>query len=190
MYPWLNGVCVCREEAQSLVQGYPGAKFKKFKTKPEAEQWYKDNLPLRPLNPQATIPTPNTSTVSSPKVTFADSGSAGVTRVPSKPPPITLSKPAPQLTSRAVTIATPVVAQTLRIAAPKNTTVDIVYSDGACKSNGRSGAVAGIGVWWGPNDPRYAISFVLVHSSIRADQIPQGTCLRDALVVRRTTEQN
>jgi len=29
-----------------------------------------------------------------------------------------------------------------------------VYSDGACRGNGRPSAVAGIGVWWGPQDPR------------------------------------
>lgn len=31
---------------------------------------------------------------------------------------------------------------------------DVVYCDGACKGNGRAGSVAGIGVWWGRNDPR------------------------------------
>ncbi|TFK63966.1 ribonuclease H-like protein, partial [Pluteus cervinus] len=31
---------------------------------------------------------------------------------------------------------------------------DVVYSDGACKGNGRPGSVAGIGVWWGHDDPR------------------------------------
>ncbi|KAF8956085.1 ribonuclease H-like domain-containing protein, partial [Flammula alnicola] len=31
---------------------------------------------------------------------------------------------------------------------------DVVYSDGACKGNGKLGSIAGVGVWWGPNDPR------------------------------------
>ncbi|KAJ7651556.1 ribonuclease H-like domain-containing protein, partial [Mycena polygramma] len=31
---------------------------------------------------------------------------------------------------------------------------DVVYSDGACKNNGQPGAVAGVGVWYGANDPR------------------------------------
>lgn len=31
---------------------------------------------------------------------------------------------------------------------------DVVYSDGACKGNGQFGSVAGVGVWWGWNDPR------------------------------------
>ncbi|KAJ8701951.1 hypothetical protein PTI98_000701 [Pleurotus ostreatus] len=29
-----------------------------------------------------------------------------------------------------------------------------VYCDGACKNNGNPDAVAGIGIWWGPDDPR------------------------------------
>jgi ribonuclease HI len=31
---------------------------------------------------------------------------------------------------------------------------DVVYTDGACKNNGQSGSVAGVGVWWGRDDPR------------------------------------
>ncbi|KAJ3972292.1 ribonuclease H-like domain-containing protein [Lentinula raphanica] len=30
----------------------------------------------------------------------------------------------------------------------------VVYCDGACKGNGKIGSVAGIGVWWGHDDPR------------------------------------
>lgn len=33
----------------------------------------------------------------------------------------------------------------------------IVYCDGACKGNGQVGAIAGVGVWWGPNDSRLAL---------------------------------
>lgn len=69
-----------------------------------------------------------------------------------------VSKPKPQPTPKAVVTPAPRPVQPLRIAAPKNTTVDIVYSDGACKANGARGAIAGIGVWWGPNDPRCKLS--------------------------------
>lgn len=31
---------------------------------------------------------------------------------------------------------------------------NIVYTDGACKGNGKVGSIAGIGVWWGWDDPR------------------------------------
>lgn len=33
----------------------------------------------------------------------------------------------------------------------------IAYSDGACLFNGKKGAMAGIGVWWGPGDSRFDI---------------------------------
>ncbi|RDB29135.1 Ribonuclease H [Hypsizygus marmoreus] len=31
---------------------------------------------------------------------------------------------------------------------------DVVYCDGACKGNGKTGSIAGVGVWWGEGDPR------------------------------------
>ncbi|KAI0039602.1 ribonuclease H-like protein [Auriscalpium vulgare] len=31
---------------------------------------------------------------------------------------------------------------------------DIVYSDGSCRGNGQKGSYAGVGVWWGSDDPR------------------------------------
>ncbi|KAF9789798.1 ribonuclease H-like domain-containing protein [Thelephora terrestris] len=149
------GVFTTWDEAQSHVQGFPGAKFKKFKTLPEAEQWYKTNLPQRPANPQPTTTTPSTSTVSASNVVPRSSRSVGVSPVRSKPSPTTVPKLVPQSVPRVVApTPAPAPVQLPRIAAPKNTTVEIVYSDGACKGNGGPGAVAGIGVWWGPNDPR------------------------------------
>lgn len=35
---------------------------------------------------------------------------------------------------------------------------NVVYTDGACPGNGQPGSVAGIGVWWGPSDPRCVFS--------------------------------
>jgi ribonuclease HI len=32
--------------------------------------------------------------------------------------------------------------------------VEVVYTDGACKANGKPGAAAGVGVFWGSGDPR------------------------------------
>ena len=175
-------MCVCRDEAQTYIQGYSGAKYKKFKTKPEAELWYRTNLPQATTNPQ-------TSTISSSTATFTNSSRTGVTHTLSTPPPIAVSKPTSQSVSRAVTTPAPQPVQIPRIAVPKNNTADIVYSDGACKSNGGHGAVGGIGVWWGPNDTRYDISFVLP-CFIGVDWSLQGTYLRDALVFRRITERN
>ncbi len=43
---------------------------------------------------------------------------------------------------------------------------DVVYSDGACKGNGKTGSVAGIGIWWGPNDERLVVPIYSRHSMI------------------------
>lgn len=37
---------------------------------------------------------------------------------------------------------------------------DVVYTDGSCTNNGGEGAKAGIGVWWGHEDPRYVTSVI------------------------------
>jgi len=155
---------MCRDEAQPHVQGFPGAKFKKFKTQPEAEQWYKSNLPQRSVNPQTTAATHTTPTITSPNTTSitprstataTTSRSTATTYASSNPPQMPISRPPPQSVSRTVTTPAPRPAQTPRIAPPRNTTIDVVYSDGACQGNGGPNAVAGIGVWWGPGDPRY-----------------------------------
>ena len=152
---WLNIPFARRDEAQTHVQGYPGAKFKKFKTQPDAEKWYQSNLPKRPANPQPTTATSSTTTRTPPNVIFTSSRGTEATHVSRNQTAVPVSKPTAQSTSRTQTTPTPKPVQPPRIAAPKNTTTDIVYSDGACKANGTDGAVAGIGVWWGPNDPRY-----------------------------------
>lgn len=151
---WLNIAFVYRDEAQSHVQGYPGAKFKKFRTQPEAEQWYRSNLPKRPANPQPTTATSST-TVTSPNIIFTSPSGTEAARVSWNQTTIPVSKPMPQSISKVIATPTPKPVQPLWVAAPKNTTAEIVYSDGACKANGTVAAVAGIGVWWGPNDPRY-----------------------------------
>lgn len=168
--------CLCRDEAQPHVRGFPGAKYKKFRTQPEAELWYRSNLPQRPADRRTTTATHPTAP---PSVVSTSSSSSGATYVPSKPSTTSLSKPSlvstskpslgstlkppQQPTSRPVTTPTlgsPV--QTQRIAAPKNATVEIVYSDGACRANGTVNAVGGVGVWWGHNDPRYCDSSLLL----------------------------
>ncbi|KAI6048029.1 ribonuclease H-like domain-containing protein [Pisolithus marmoratus] len=46
------------------------------------------------------------------------------------------------------------VAQSTGIRDADELEFDVVYCDGACKGNGGTGSRAGIGVWWGHNDPR------------------------------------
>lgn len=48
-------------------------------------------------------------------------------------------------------------SSSMKLAAESEEGYDVVYSDGACKGNGQRGSVAGIGVWWGHRDSRYAL---------------------------------
>ena len=186
---WLNIAFVCRDEAQSHVQGYPGAKFKKFKTQPEAEQWYRSNLPKCPTNPQPTTATSSTTTITTPDIIFTSSSGTDAARVSWNQTTIAVSKPMPQSTSKVIATPTPKPVQPLWIAAPKNTTAEIVYSDGACKANGTDNAVAGIGVWWGLNDRRYIYSLFPAIAAPNFVRL-QETYLRDALVRKQTIGQS
>ncbi|KAH8092193.1 hypothetical protein BXZ70DRAFT_951650 [Cristinia sonorae] len=108
-----------RDECEAQVKGYTGAKYKKFHTAEEAEEWKALQLGGAPLasssKPSAVRPTgrpypdPHEGRPSTSKGKERDSLDADR---------------------------------------------DIVYSDGACKGNGKAGSVAGVGVWWGHKDAR------------------------------------
>ena len=38
----------------------------------------------------------------------------------------------------------------------------MVYTDGGCTKNGKKGARAGIGVYWGPKNTRYPLTFIML----------------------------
>ena len=38
----------------------------------------------------------------------------------------------------------------------------VVYTDGGCTKNGKKGARAGIGVYWGPKNTRYPLTFIML----------------------------
>ncbi|KAK1226445.1 hypothetical protein PQX77_010529 [Marasmius sp. AFHP31] len=116
-------------ECEAQVKGYTGAKHKKFATKSEAEQ-------------------------------FARSGNAEI---------IDLVASGPSSSSK------PTIGQKRGVAEEEDRTDDsqpwkkqkvlpesqpegegdlVVYTDGSCRGNGKSGSVAGIGVWWGNGDDR------------------------------------
>lgn len=59
-------------------------------------------------------------------------------------------------------------AELEKSAAPTFNKPLIIYTDGAAKGNGRDGAIAGIGVFFGDNDPRYIISALTWYSRLFA----------------------
>lgn len=114
------------------MKGVAGAKFKKFRTRAEAEAY----VGLRGPLPGSRVPVTVEQITAPAGSSGATSGSGNRSSVP---------------------------AAVARIAAPAGyggafeadeVGWDVVYSDGACKGNGKHGSVAGIGVWWGNNDPR------------------------------------
>lgn len=65
----------------------------------------------------------------------------------------------------------------------------VAYTDGACQGNGRAGAVAGVGVWYGDNDPRYETIFSIFLQSKSVYSVASIEMYRSAaLVIRQTTE--
>jgi ribonuclease HI len=56
----------------------------------------------------------------------------------------------------------------------------IVYTDGACVNNGKPGARAGVGVFWGPGDPRNVSR--LVHGS-PSNNVAELEAILDALQI-------
>ncbi|KAI8393489.1 ribonuclease H-like domain-containing protein [Radiomyces spectabilis] len=122
-----RGVFQTWNECKDQVQGYPGAKYKKFETFQEAKQFSEG--------------------------TNAPTFRSGYIHVVEESPAPTPDHPTIPVVKRR--------AQDDHYARPakKQTAVDstdavVVYTDGATAGNGRAGARAGYGVYWGEQDPR------------------------------------
>jgi hypothetical protein len=67
---------------------------------------------------------------------------------------------------------------------------EIVYTDGACQRNGKIGAIAGIGVWWSPDDPRQVEDSEHLSQVIINFALPQGTWPKGVPETRQTIGLN
>ncbi|TDL15138.1 ribonuclease H-like protein [Rickenella mellea] len=112
------GVYTSWDECAVQVNGYVGARHKKFKTLAEAQAFVDGTNTVK-----AALAVPD-------------------------------ARHAPVASSSKLKPASSV--QKRDSAAVEEAGWDVVYSDGACKGNGKAGSRAGIGIWWGPNDPRRA----------------------------------
>ncbi|KAG8945980.1 hypothetical protein FRC04_012098 [Tulasnella sp. 424] len=143
------GVYSTWEECKAQVEGFPRAEYKRFGNLKDAEgfigvayiettltksaQTYEDSPSPSSVSSASSRPSTSTSVASA-----APSTSAAARF---KPYPTAISKgkvKVEESTSRP-------------ISRDEWTTA---YTDGACRGNGAVGAVAGIGVWYGDNDPR------------------------------------
>ncbi|KAI0260463.1 ribonuclease H-like domain-containing protein [Gloeopeniophorella convolvens] len=160
---------MARDDCREQVEGYPCAVYKKLTTLEDAEAWlggevnrldpsttqrnapYSKKPKFKPANAISldlqTVPSVSQSV----KALAASSSSSGVERVSvsergSASQPVRSSSSSTQSTSVALKQGNP--------SPLAGTPGLVVYTDGACSGNGRSGSIAGVGVWWGNNDTR------------------------------------
>lgn len=148
------------------VLGFYGAKYKKFPLKADAEAYVvttstgvATSVIVSPAkstsseSPSSKRATPYTRTERSPAtqlVASSKSDPQSSSMFTPKTPKVVSPKP-----QRGVPMK--IIPWTQRINSPdiKDESVwDVVYSDGACKNNGKPNAIAGVGVWFGHNDPK------------------------------------
>ena len=122
-----------REDCREQVDGYPCARYKKLATVEEAEAWMQGGA-----SPSATGPVGQRSAPYSMKPKIRPVEPTSTVRSGFKSHPVA----GPSRITRL---------------SPSLTTKDVVYTDGACSRNGHTEPVAGIGVWWGPSDPRHVL---------------------------------
>ncbi|TBU44551.1 Caulimovirus viroplasmin-domain-containing protein [Dichomitus squalens] len=143
------GIYTTWDECQQQVTGFTGNKHQKFSTLEHAKSYLSQHG--IDTNNDTPKPPPSSSVSSSIPSTWKR-GQHGAK--PYTKPVASVSKPESKAgdskPSRWATVTTERIQD--------ESGWDVVYSDGACKGNGKPGSVAGIGVWWGRDDPRYASS--------------------------------
>lgn len=150
-----------RDECEAQVKGFHGAKYKKFAQQDEAEEFagqtVRASLAKQPLSTTETSPTTSTRVTRTSPYKKPEPVSHHLPVIPSVVPTTPIKRPTeakPPLTSPMKSAK-----WEQRDSSPDvqdESIWDVVYSDGACKGNGQASSVAGIGVWWGRDDPRCA----------------------------------
>lgn len=144
-----------RDDCQAQTAGFPGNKHHKFATLEQAKQYLAENGV--PTGSVTSAPAASSSTASTSRTLQHGSALRGRTHgtapyARTQPAVAKTSKePARSANSQWAALASEVIED--------ESGWDVVYSDGACKGNGKVGSIAGVGVWWGHNDARFVVSF-------------------------------
>lgn len=158
LYPSLL-TFVIREDCREQVDGYPCAKYKKLRTLDEAEAWMQRTAPYpvkQKMKPGDHVPGEVRTLIrSEPSGRASASSSSSTVKHAASSQPRSKSQIAPGLQNERPHAA----AGQSRMSAMAE---DVVYTDGACSGNGQPGSVAGIGVWWGVDDPRYVFPPIMI----------------------------
>ncbi|KLO13418.1 ribonuclease H-like protein [Schizopora paradoxa] len=131
------GVYDTWEQCEEQVKGFQNAKFRKFASQNEAVA-YTGLTGKQAETIRAAAG--NTSTVTA-TLRREQESSSNVLEQRSIPSSHVASSPR-------------VVVASVRKFEPDTREPEVVFCDGACKGNGKVGSVAGLGVWWGDEDPR------------------------------------
>jgi len=142
------------------VDGYPCARYKKLRTLDEAEAWMQRAVPY-PVKQKVKLAD------HSPGEAKTSIGSEPSGRAPASSSSTRVKLAASSrshLGSDSESRSPPGSSSAAGPSGMFTTAEDVVYTDGACSRNGQFGSVAGIGVWWGVDDPRYVLSPKLILS--------------------------
>ena len=134
-----------REDCQQQVTGFIGNKHQKFATLEDAKSYLSQHGIV--IGSDVLKPHP-ASSLSSPGPSTLRNGSHGQKPYSQSVGPVSkVENKANGSNSRWAALSTEKIQD--------ESGWEVVYSDGACKGKGKAGSVAGTGVWWGRDDPRY-----------------------------------
>lgn len=161
-----------RDEVEPLVSGFPGAQHKGFMTLAEAEEYVGRDVKYAQVEASTRYQDQEEDRQSAPKdrngppvgevkyTVIPDPDSPPLQPSGSRVPTTQHSPTRPRPYPNHDTVKSPSNrsrngdAHSGPSGASNESGWDVVYTDGACTSNGGRGARAGIGVWWGNEAPR------------------------------------
>jgi ribonuclease HI len=138
-----TGIFQTWDECESYVKGFPGAQYKSFQTASEAQEYMSSAVEHQR------------------GFQHAQGSSSSRAATMDAVLPARQSKPAyrttimPPLLGNTYTTSSSVRSSSGQAVDTKgHRNAVVVYCDGSCRGNGKTGAIAGVGVYFGDNDPR------------------------------------
>lgn len=171
-----KGIYFTWPDCEKQVRGFPGAKYKKFETQKEAEQFvrYGPRAPPKPAKGAGTsIATSVTYARPSPYAASTRTGSSAASVAKAD-----LVKPS--ALAAATTKANKDISTNSDDTQASTSEAIVIYTDGSSLSNGKAGSRAGLGVFFGVNDPR--------NVSERLNSEPQTNQRAELMAVYRALE--
>ncbi|KAF9922543.1 hypothetical protein FBU30_007329 [Linnemannia zychae] len=148
-----KGIYFTWPECEKQVKGVIGAKYKKFPTLPEAEEFVKNGPKVYTKPPPKSAS--NNSSANAPGANHK--GSAAALLKAATTTTTTLTAITTTTSTSSVSLASTgksSFTQINGITVPSGSDTLVIYTDGSARGNGKLGSQAGLGVFFGVNDPR------------------------------------